>query len=132
MVSKSAVSKPDRLKSIEDRLSRLEILMDNSKRIEAKETAVSPWSHLVRRQHPWRKQLYVKGRNLTARQLVGAIQANAWTAKAAATNYRLPIAAIREAQAYVEEANELLQAEAEIERLMLQREGARHAAQSVS
>ena len=132
MVRKSAVSNPDRLKTIEDRLARLEILFDKSKRIEAKETTVTPWRFLVRRQHPWRKQLYIKGRNLTARQLVGAIQANAWTEKAAATNYRLPVHAIRESLAYVKESTELLQAEAEIERLMHQRESTRHADQPVS
>ena len=35
-----------------------------------------PWLHLVRRPHPWRSQLYLRGRNMTVRQLVGTVKAN--------------------------------------------------------
>jgi len=72
---------------------------------------------------PWRKQLYVKGRNLTARQLVGAIKANCFADEAAAANYHLPLAAIREALVYVEQNADLLRTEGEIERLMHLRGG---------
>lgn len=82
------------------------------------ETAVNPWLFLVRRRHPWRIQLYVKGRNLTARQLVGAIHANRLNEEQAAENHQLPVEAIREALAYVEQNRDLLATEAEIERLM--------------
>jgi hypothetical protein len=91
-----------------------------SKRIETRETAVEPWQFLVRRQHPWRKQLYLKGRNLTARQLVGSIQANQLDEEAAAQNYHLPTEAVRETAV-----------EAEIERLMRKREGGAHVPQPV-
>src|SRR3989442_1253189 len=67
---------------------------------KALETAVAPWQFLVRRLHPWRKQLYVKGRNLTARQLVGSIKANQLDEEKAAQNHHLPIEAVREALAY--------------------------------
>jgi hypothetical protein len=120
-----------RLKSIEERLTRLE-QVDQSRRAEERETAVEPWSYLVRRKHAWRKQLYVLGRNLTARQLVGSILANELDDAKAAANYHLPIDAIREARAYVEKHRELLETEAEIERLMHKREGVARAAQSVS
>jgi hypothetical protein len=50
---------PDRLDMIESRLRRLEERID---RREMREVPVEPWQYLVRRQHPWRKQLYVKGR----------------------------------------------------------------------
>jgi hypothetical protein len=63
----------DRLESIENHLRLLEQKID---RKEMREAAVQPWQYLVRRQHPWRQQLYVKGRNLTARQLVGSMKAN--------------------------------------------------------
>src|SRR5262245_64724872 len=43
---------------------------------ETGELAVDPWKHLVGRPHPWRKQLYLRGRNMTARQLVGGMRAN--------------------------------------------------------
>jgi uncharacterized protein (DUF433 family) len=83
---------------------------------DAREARVEPWNHLVRRRHPWRKQLYVKGHNLTARQLVGGIKANKLTEEEAAADYELPIEAIREALVYVEQNKELLEAEAETER----------------
>src|SRR5437016_1804260 len=104
--------------------------MPEPKSIEACETAVEPWQFLVRRQHPWRKQLYLKGRNLTARQLVGSIKANQLDDEKAAANHHLPIEAIREALAYVEKNGRLLEAEAEIERLMHEREA--HVSQPVS
>jgi uncharacterized protein (DUF433 family) len=119
----------ERLDSLESRLRLLEKRIDGS---EMPEAAVDPWQHLVRRSHPWRKQLYVKGRNLTARQLVGAIKANRLDEEAAATDYRLPVEAIREALAYVEENKELLETEAEIERLMLKRGGVARGPQAVS
>jgi hypothetical protein len=58
---------------------------------------------------------------MTARQLVGSMKANQLDEAAAAADYRLPVEAVREAVAYVESNRELLEAEAEIERLMLQR-----------
>ena len=109
---------PDRLNTIESRLRRLEERID---RREMREAAVEPWQYLVRRQHPWRKQLYVKGRNMTARQLVGSMKANQLDEQAAAADNRVPVEAVREALAYVESNRELLETEAEIERLMLKR-----------
>jgi hypothetical protein len=79
------------------------------KRQALREAAVEPWRHLVRRRHPWRKQLYVKGRNLTARQLVGAMKANHFDEEKAAADYHLPVEAVREAMAYVEENKNLLE-----------------------
>jgi hypothetical protein len=90
---------------------------------EPRETPVAPWQHLVRRRHQWRRQLYVKGRNLTARQLVGSIKANQLDEEKAAVNYQLPPEAIREAMTYVDQNKDLLETEAEIERLMLKRGG---------
>jgi uncharacterized protein (DUF433 family) len=119
----------DRLDTIENRLRRLEERIDQR---ETRETAVEPWQYLVRRQHPWRKQLYLKGRNMTARQLVGSMKANDLNETAAAEDYRLPADAIREALAYVERNKELLETEAEIERLMLKRGGVARGPQPVS
>ena len=99
---------------------------------EPRETPVEPWRHLVRRRHPWRTQLYVKGRNLTARQLVGGIKANRLDEEQAAANYELPVEAVREALGYVEANQELLAIEAEIERLMLKRGGAARGPRPVS
>ncbi len=99
---------------------------------EPRETPVEPWRSLVRRRHPWREQLYIKGRNLTARQLVGGIKANRLDEEKAADNYDLPVEAVREALAYVAENKELLEIEAEIERLMLKRGGVARGPQTVS
>jgi len=118
----------DRLDTIASRLRRLEERID---RREMREAAVQPWQYLVRRQHPWRQQLYIKGRNLTARQLIGAMKANQLDEAAAAADYRLPVEAVREALAYVEKNKELLETEAEIERLMLKRGGASRGPQPV-
>ena len=120
---------PDRLDTIESRLRRLEERID---RREMREAAVEPWQYLVRRQHPWRKQLYVKGRNLTARQLVGSMKANQLDEQATAADNRIPVEAVREALAYVASNRELLEAEAEIERLMLKRGGVARGPQPVS
>jgi uncharacterized protein (DUF433 family) len=79
------------------------------------ETAVDPWKFLVRRSHRRRTQLYVKGRNMTARQLVGSIKANQFDDQAAAANFHLPIEAIREALAYVEQNWDLIAKETQIE-----------------
>jgi uncharacterized protein (DUF433 family) len=118
----------DRLDTIEECLRRLEERID---RREMREIAVQPWQYLVRRQHPWRQQLYVKGRNLTARQLVCSMKANQLD-EAAAADYRLPVETVREALAYVEKNRELLETEAEIERLMLKRGGIARGPQAVS
>jgi uncharacterized protein (DUF433 family) len=108
----------DRLDTIESRLRRLEEKIDRS---ELRETAVEPWQFLVRRQHPWRKQLYIKGRNMTARQLVGSMKANQLDEQAAAADNHVSVEAVREALLYVENNKELLETEGEIERLMLKR-----------
>jgi uncharacterized protein (DUF433 family) len=96
-----------------------------------KETPVAQWHHLVRRRHPWRHQLYVKGRNMTAEQLIGSMRANHFDETQVAADYRVPVEAVREALAYVEANGELLQTEAEIERLMLKRGGVSRGPQPV-
>jgi uncharacterized protein (DUF433 family) len=79
------------------------------------------WHFLERRDDSWRLQLYVKGRNLTARQLAGAMIANRMTEEQAAADWRLPVEAIREAVAYCRENKPLLFVEWAIEQLMLSR-----------
>jgi uncharacterized protein (DUF433 family) len=78
-----------------------------------------PWQHLVMRRHPWRRQLYVKGRNMTVRQLVGTIKANQLTVAEAAEDLGLPVEAINEALAYAEKHKDLLESDAAYERHLL-------------
>ena len=131
MARKTSDNQSARLRQIEKRLLRVEQLL-KEKNAQPRETPIKPWRFLVRRRHPWRRQLYLKGRNLTARQLAGSIKANRMDDKKAAANYHLPIQAIREALAYVDQNADLLRAEAEIERLMHQRAEAARVAQPVS
>ncbi len=83
------------------------------------------WKHLVARPHPWRKQLYLKGRNMTVRQLVGGILADRLTEEQAAANWDLPLEAIREALAYAEQNKELLEYETAYERYLSSQRGVR-------
>jgi uncharacterized protein (DUF433 family) len=83
------------------------------------EHPVEGFTYLVSRTHPWRRQPYLKGRNLTVRQLVGTVRSNQWDEVQAAGNLDLPVEAIREALRYAEENRELLDFEAAYERLIL-------------
>ena len=92
---------------------------------ESVETPVEPWKHLVRRNHPWRKQLYVKGRNMTVRQLLSTVTPSGFTEDEAAEDLELPVEAIREALAYAEENAALLTYETALEHLRLAERGKR-------
>jgi uncharacterized protein (DUF433 family) len=118
-----------RLEELEKKILRLEEIIQTEK--GSAETPAPPWNYLVIRQHPWRRQLYIKGRNMTARQLVGGIKANHLDEATAAADYRLPIEVIREALTYVEQNKALLEAESEAERLLLKRGGAARGPQAV-
>ena len=87
------------------------------------ETPVDPWKYLVIRRHPWRKQLYIKGRNMTVRQLIGGVSSNGFSEEEGARNYGLPVEAIREAFAYAEANPEVLERDAAHERSLLEQMG---------
>ena len=88
-----------------------------------RETPAPPWKYLVVRNHPWRKQLYIKGRNMTVRQLVGGVKANKFSDEQAAGNYHLPVEAIREALAYFEANPEVIALDHATEMYLLSLEG---------
>src|SRR3954470_21714588 len=90
---------------------------------EARETPAGAWQYLVARPHPWRKQLSVKGRNLSVGQLLGTVRANGLTIEQAAEAFDLPPNAIREAIAYGEQNRALIELEAAEERSRLARKG---------
>jgi hypothetical protein len=60
------------------------------------------------------------------------MKANHLDEAAAAADHRLPVEAVREALVYVDRNKELVETEAEIERLMLRREGVARGPQPVS
>lgn len=123
-----------RLDEFEERLARMEAAFRHLPGAPAtpREQSIAPWKHLVRRPHPWRTQLFLRGKNLTARQLVGGMRANNLDEDQASANYKVPVEAIREALAYVDANKRLLEEEAEIERLMLKREGVSRGPRPVS
>lgn len=65
---------------VTSRLERLE-------QAQAEERVLSQWRYLVERRHRWRRQLSLKGRNMTAAQLVATMKVNAMTAEQAAADF---------------------------------------------
>ena len=88
------------------------------------EAALPPtWQWLVQRPHPWRRQLWIKGRKLQASAVWLDAQANGLSAAEAAENWSLPLPAVEEAFAYSEAHRALIEAEADEERQRLLAEG---------
>lgn len=77
------------------------------------------WLYLCARPHPWRKQLYVKGRKLLASSVWNDMVANQMTIEEAAADRDLPISAVREAIKYCEQNMDLIRMEADEERQRL-------------
>ena len=67
--------------------------------------------YLVARPHPWRRQLYLKGRNMTVGQLVATIKANHLSPEEAAQDMDLPLEQVREALAYYDLHRDLVDME---------------------
>jgi hypothetical protein len=89
------------------------------RRLEEAAAIPRRWHYLIERPSSWRKQLYLKGRNLTVGQLVSTVKANRLTPEQASENLELPVPAILEALLYYEENRALIQAEAAEERRAL-------------
>jgi uncharacterized protein (DUF433 family) len=81
------------------------------------------WQFLLARPHPWRKQLFIKGRKLLAATVWRDMVANQMSPEQAAENWNLPLAAIQEVVQYCETHQDLLKLEAEEERYLLQESG---------
>ncbi len=71
------------------------------------------WQYLEKRPHPWRQQLYLKGRKLRAFILYANMLANDMTPEEAADNWDLPFATVAEVIEYCKTHQELLRQEAE-------------------
>ena len=54
------------------------------------------WKYLVERPHPWRRQLYVKGRRLLASTIWQDMLANALSVEQTAENFSVPVDAVLE------------------------------------
>src|SRR5271169_6813807 len=83
-------------------------------RIQHLETAVGSgtdeprWGYLIARPHRWRRQLCVKGRNMTVGQLVSTLRANRYTPEQASEELELSLAAVHEALEYYAEHRDLI------------------------
>ncbi len=81
------------------------------------------YQYLVSRPETGREQLYLKGRNITAGQLVYKMRANQMTDEQAATDMDLPLEQVREAMAYYQIHRQLIESEIEEEKQHLLSQG---------
>ncbi len=81
------------------------------------------WTYLVEQAHPWKKQLYVKGRKLPAVAVWTGMIANSLSIDEAADNWDLPAEAVYEILDYCESNKVLLEMEAEEELRRLEEKG---------
>jgi uncharacterized protein (DUF433 family) len=75
-----------------------------------------PYHYLERRPGSWRRELFLKGRNMTVGHLVYAMRANRITLEQAVENYDLPIEQIQEALRYYRFNRDLIEADVDEER----------------
>jgi hypothetical protein len=81
------------------------------------------WLYLVEHAHPWKKQLFVKGRKLPAASVWTAMIANKLSVDEAADNWDLPVEAIHEILEYCENNKVLLEMDANEELRRLEEKG---------
>lgn len=89
------------------------------------EKAIPTWTYLVEHAHPWKKQLFVKGRKLAASAVWTTMIANQLSEEEAAHNWDLPVDAVQEIIRYCESNRVLLEMEAEEELRRLEEQGVR-------
>ena len=81
------------------------------------------WNWLVQRDHPWKKQLWLKGRKVLASSIWNDMRANGLSNQESQENWELPEEAIDEIVSYCEENIALIKAEANEEKLRLKKMG---------
>ena len=81
------------------------------------------YAYLEARPHRWRKQLYLKGRNITVGQLIYSMRANNLSAEDAAYELDLSVEQVNEAQQYYQLNKSLIERDADEEKRFLIDEG---------
>jgi len=81
------------------------------------------WTYLVDQAHPWKRQLFVKGRKQPAAAIWSGMLVNKLSREQAADNWELPVEAIDEIIAYCESNRALLEMEAAEELRRLEQKG---------
>lgn len=84
---------------------------------------ISSWKYLVEVPHPWRRQLYVKGRKLPASTVWSGMIVNDLSREEAAKNWDLPREAVDEIITYCENNRQLIDMEADEEKRRLALKG---------
>jgi uncharacterized protein (DUF433 family) len=85
--------------------------------------ATIQWQYLEKRSHPWRQQLYLKGKRVRASVIYSDMLDNEETPEEAAENWDLPLAAVYEIIEYCQTNQQLLRQEALEERRWLEEKG---------
>lgn len=81
------------------------------------------WTYLVEHAHPWKKQLYIKGRKLPAAVVWSEMHVNKLSIEDAVENWDLPKEVILEVLQYCEAHKTLLEMEAAEEERLLREKG---------
>jgi len=89
-----------------------------------KAEAETAYKYLEVRHHPWRKILWIKGRNMHVWHLLATMLREGETAEATAKNFALPVEAVLEALDYYQRNKVLVDGETEEEGQRLQASGA--------
>jgi uncharacterized protein (DUF433 family) len=105
-----------RLENVAKRMDQVAMRLAASDSAKQATATESRWQYLIARPHRWRRQLCMKGRNITVGQLVSTLRANGMTPEQASESLDLPLAAICEALTYAAENRGLIDLEASEER----------------
>ncbi len=81
------------------------------------------YDYLIARPETGRKQLYLKGKNMTVGQLIYKMRANDLNAEEAAADMDLPLTQVREAQVYYQTNRDLIESEVAEEEQILSSQG---------
>lgn len=91
---------------------------------ELERPAAAGWRYLVERDHPWQRQMSIKGRRLLAATVWRDMVANIQAPHEAAVEWDIPVDAVREAVEWCEANRALLEMEAKEEARRLTSAGA--------
>lgn len=72
---------------------------------------VEDYLYLISRPHPWKRQLFVKGRNMSVAQLVHRMRREKWQPEQAASEFSLPLETVLEALHYFHHHQKLIELE---------------------
>jgi uncharacterized protein (DUF433 family) len=84
---------------------------------------IEAYQHLEHRPGSWRRQLYLKGRNIAVGQLIYSMRADRLSPEQAVREYGLTMEQVQEALEYYRRHRDVIQQDAEDERRYLESKG---------